>query len=107
MHAKLHEAEHYYDGNRVRAMQSVSQAIHHLGATGPLGFGGSSSLAGISGAGNLPQGQSDGILRDAIHKLRGVEGQLGGSVGGAAHHAQARVSVAQAIHHLEVALRIR
>ena len=107
VHSKLQQADHDYDGNRVRAMESVSQAIHHLGATGPLGFGGGSSLAGISGAGNLPQGQSDGILRDAIHNLRNVEGQLGTSGGGATHHAEARASVARAIHHLEVALRVR
>ena len=98
VHSKLGQADHDYAGNRVHAMHAVGQAIHHLGSSAPMGG---------SGPGNLSQGQSDGILRDALHNLRGVHSQLGGSGTNAAHHAQARASVSQAIHHLEVALRIR
>jgi hypothetical protein len=98
VHSKLGQADHDYAGNRVHAMHAVGQAIHHLGSSAPMGG---------SGPGYLPQGQSDGILRDALHNLRGVHSQLGGSGTNAAHHAQARASVSQAIHHLEVALRIR
>jgi hypothetical protein len=98
VHSKLGQADHDYDGHRVHAMHSVGQAIHHLGSSAPMGG---------SGPGNLSQGQSDGILRDALHNLRSVHSQLGGSGANAAHHAQARASVSQAIQHLEVALRIR
>lgn len=101
VHTRLGEADRDYGGNRVHAMHSVSQAIQHLGGSTPAGAFGASSL------GNLPQAQSDGILRDALHKLRNVESQLGGSAGGAPHHVQARGSVAEAIRHLEVALRVR
>jgi hypothetical protein len=85
----------------VEALRSLGQALHHLGSAAPPGVGAASSL------GNLPQSQSDGILRDSIVKLRSVEGQLGGSAGRFSHHAEARASVAHAIHQLEVALRIR
>lgn len=102
VHARLREADHDYDGNRVRAMHSIGQAIHHLGGSAPMGLAG-----GMSGLGGLAQGQSDGILRDAISRLKNVESQLGGTAGGAPHHAQARTSIGEAIHHLEVALRIR
>jgi hypothetical protein len=98
VHSKLGQADHDYDGHRVHAMHSVGQAVHHLGSSAPMGG---------SGPGNLPQSQSDGILRDALHNLRNVHGQLGGSGTNAPHHAQARASVSQAIHHLEIALRIR
>jgi hypothetical protein len=98
---KLKEADHDYRGQRVEAMQALGQALHHLGSAAPPGVGAGSSL------GSLSQAQSDGILRDAIFKLKGVEGQLSGSAGNYAHHAEARASVARAIHHLETALRIR
>jgi hypothetical protein len=99
VHSKLRQADHDYAGNRVRAMELVGHAIHQLGSSAPMAIG--------SGLGNLSQGQSDGILRDALHNLRAVHSQLGGTTGSAPHHAAARVSVAEAIQHLEVALRIR
>jgi hypothetical protein len=101
VHARLQEADHDYQGHRVEALHSLNQALHHLGSAAPPGLGGTLSL------GNLPQQQSDGILRDAIVKLKSVESQLGGSANRFSHHAEARASVAHAIRQLDVALRIR
>ncbi len=98
VHTKLQEADHDYNGQRVQALHRVNEALHILGGSAPPNVAAAASL------GNLSQGQSDGILRDSIHKLRVVEGHLGSS---APHHHQARIAVGEAIHHLEVALRIR
>ena len=101
VHAKLQEADRDYDGHRVHAMHSLAQALHHLGSSPPSGMGTASSL------GNLPQARSDGILRDALVKLRNVESQFGGTASNAPHHVQARSELTQAIHHLDIALTIR
>ena len=79
-HTKLQEADHDYQGNRVRALHHVHQALQHLGSSAPMGVGSSVSL------GNMPQAQSDGILRDSLQKLRTAESQLGSRSNAAAHH---------------------
>jgi hypothetical protein len=101
VHHKLREADHDYQGHRVQALHHVNQAIEHLGSSVPMGLG-----SGMS-HGNMPQAQSDGILRDSLHKLRTAESQLASGSNAAAHHARARTSLGQAIRELEVALRIR
>lgn len=98
VHTRLAEADHDYNGHRVQAMHEVRRALEHLGGSNPGGIGGGSSL------GNMPQSQSDGVLRDSLLKLKVVHGQL--ASGAAPHHAQARVAVAEAIRHLEGALRV-
>jgi hypothetical protein len=100
-HAKLREADHDYDGHRVRAMEHVSSAIRHLHPALELG----SFFA--PGLGNLPQGQSDQILRDSLVKLRLAEGSLPAGAGRLAHHNSTRTSVTEAIDELELALRTR
>jgi hypothetical protein len=99
VHSKLQRANADYNGQRLHAMDSLSQALHHLGTSAPASLG--------SVGGNMVQTQSDGVLREAIGHLRNVETRLGGMTTNAPHHAQARASVSQAIHHLELALRIR
>ncbi len=99
VHARLQEVDHDYEGHRVEAMNSLGQALGHLGSSAPPGVG-----AGLS-LGNLPRTQSDGILRDAIVQLRIVEGQLDGSAGQCSAPRPGPASISQAIHHLAVALR--
>jgi len=100
VHMKLQQADHDYDGNRLRALHSVGEALHHLNS---LATGGGVG----SGAGNLPKAQSDAILNEAISKLRIVQNRLGGQASSAPHFARALEEVRQAIRHLEAALRIR
>jgi hypothetical protein len=101
VHVKLQEADRDYQGHRVRALHHVSEALHHLGSSAPAGLGSGSSL------GNLPQAQSDEILRDSLQKLRNAEGQLGMQSSGAPHRSRARSALGQAVRELEFALRIR
>jgi hypothetical protein len=96
---KLQQSDADYNGQREHAMQSVSQALHHLGVSAPATTG--------SIGGNTAQTQSDGTLREALKQLRSVETRLGGPAFNAPQHAEARASVSQAIHHLEAALKIQ
>ncbi len=107
VHGKLREADHDYQGHRVRAMHHVGEALQHLGSSAPAGLGSVTSLGSGMGFGNLPQTQSDGVLRDSLQKVRTVESQLGSRSNAAAHHSRARASLGQAIRELETALRIR
>ena len=56
VHKKLQEADHDYQGHRVKAMGHVSQALHHLGSSDPAGFGSGVSL------GNLASISTEGFL---------------------------------------------
>jgi hypothetical protein len=98
VHSRLQQADGDYHGQRVQAMNSLSRALGHLGTSAP---------ATSNASGNMAQGQSDGILREAIGQLRGVETRLGGLTTNAPHHARAQTSVSEAIGHLEAALRVR
>ena len=91
-----------YQGHRVRAMNHIASAIRHLGS--PMGMGYASDY---SGGGNLPQAQSNQILRDAIFRLSQTQASLGPGMTAAAHHHHAHASITEAIRELEVALRIR
>ncbi len=101
VHTRLQEADHDYQGHRVQALHHVNQALGHLGSSAAMGLGSSVGL------GDMPQSQSDGILRDSLHKLRTIEGHLGSPSNAAAHHARAWNSLIEAIRQLEFALRIR
>jgi hypothetical protein len=100
-HAKLQQADHDYQGHRARAANYIVSALRHLGATSMPG----SSI--VPGRGQLPQAQSDGMLRDALFRLNTVENQLATRTNAAAHHVGARTSVGAAIRELNVALAIR
>ncbi len=101
VHTKLRGADHDYQGHRVRAMTHVAAAIRHLHPTAAL----NTNVA--AGQGNLPQAQSDQILRDALVHLNTAETSLGSGTNAATHHHSARTSVAEAIHELNTALTIR
>ena len=104
VHAKLRTADADDDGHRVRAMNHIETAIQHMGSTSGLnmGLGG-----GFGGGGRMPQAESDRILHDAIFQLRQTQSSLRTGQNTAAHHRNAHASVNEAIHQLEVALKIR
>ena len=109
-HTKLREADADYQGHRMRSMEHIVSAIHRLESTGGLnGGGGMVGYGGMGGfgGGNMPQGQSDQLLRDALVHLRQTQGMLGTGTTAAEHHLNAHVSISEAIHELEVALRVR
>jgi hypothetical protein len=109
VHSKLHRADADYQGHRVRAMEHIESAIHHLGSTSGLNMGlGGGDKADIGlGGGHVAQAESDQILRDAIFHLSQMQGSLGNGSNSAAHHRNAHTSVTEAIHELRVALEIR
>ncbi len=106
IHAKLRSADADYDGHRVRAMNHIETAIHHVGSTSSLNVGFGGGYNGLGG-GHMPQGESDQILRDSIFSLRQTQSSLGTGTNAAAHHRNAHASINEAIHQLEVALKIR
>jgi hypothetical protein len=100
VHKRLTEADHDYQGHRVKAMQHVASALEHLGAPAigaNLGYS----------WGNLPQEQSDRLLRDSLVQLNQAEKALRSGTNLAAHHESARTSVAEAIRELHSALAVR
>jgi hypothetical protein len=102
VHAKLREADHDYQGHRMRAMDHVASALEHLGSpafNSDFGHGYS--------AGNLPQAKSDEILRNALIHLKTAESELATGANRAAHHGNARAKVAEAIGELHIALNVR
>jgi hypothetical protein len=105
VHSKLRSADADYDGHRVRAMNHIETAIHHMGSTSGLGMG--LGGGGFGGSGHMPQGESDQILRDSIFQLRQAQSSLGTGTNAAAHHRNAHTSINEAIQQLEVALKVR
>ena len=102
VHARLREADHDYQGHRMRAMNHVASALEHLGSPAfNAEFGQSFGL------GNLPQSKSDEILRNALVHLKTVENELTRGTNHAEHHGSARAKVAEAIGELHIALNIR
>jgi hypothetical protein len=108
--AKLREADADYQGHRMRSMEHVVSAIHRLdsalGHNGGGGMGGFGGMVG-SGSGNLPQGQSDRLMRDALVHLRQTQSMLGTGTTAAEHHRDAHASVTEAIREVEIALKNR
>jgi hypothetical protein len=113
VHSKLGNADADYNGHRVRAMSHIETAIHHMGSTSGLGMGLGGGFTGTGGGltgmggGHMSQGQSDQILRDGIFQLRQAQSSLGTGTNAAAHHRNAHTSINEAIHELEVALKVR
>jgi hypothetical protein len=97
---KMREADHDYAGHRVEAMRHAARALEHLG--GSHAFDGQVR----SSAGNLPQAQSDRLLREAEGHLRFVESSLSSRTNSLEHHHNARTSVGEAMRELRIALRI-
>jgi hypothetical protein len=98
---KLSKADHDYAGHRVQAMHHVAHALGQL--TGSTAF---NEAIGYS-AGNLPQAESDRLLREAEGHLNFIERTLSTRTNALEHHHTARTSVAEAIHELRTALAIR
>ncbi len=109
VHTRLRGADADYDGHRVRAMGHIATAIHHLDTTSGVSIGmvdGFSRGMGFGG-GNMPQAESDGILRDAEYQLNKTLAALPTGINAAAHHQSAHLSVTGAIHEFQTALKIR
>ena len=70
-HSRLNEADHDYDGHRVRSMEHIAGALRDLGSSTPVGS------VSLSSAGNLSQSRSDEILRTALFQLKNTETSLG------------------------------
>ena len=98
---KLSKADHDYAGHRVRAMRHVARALDQL--TGSYLFNENMG----AGNGNLPQVESDRLLREAEGHLNTIENTLRTRTNGLEHHQSARTSVAEAIRELRIALTIR
>jgi hypothetical protein len=109
-HTKLREADADYQGHRMRSMEHIVSAIHRLesssGVNGGGGIGGYGGMGGFGGS-TLPQGQSDRLMRDALVHLRQTQGMLGTGSTAAEHHRDAHAAITEAIHEVEVALRVR
>jgi hypothetical protein len=93
-YSTLANADHDYQGHRVRAMNHIHGALRNLGMSATtlnemgigqnagVGLAGAASNAG--GAGRLPQAQSDSALRQAIGYLRNAQMHVNnGGLGGA------------------------
>ncbi len=109
VHARLHRADADYDGHRVRAMNHIATAIRHLGSASgaTAGWDGGYNIGAGLGGGHMPQAESDQILHNAIFQLNQTQGSLGTGTTAAAHHHNAHTSINEAIHELQVALKIR
>jgi hypothetical protein len=112
----LNQADHDYQGHRVRAIHHVGAAIHSLQPGAGSGNPANAALA-LNGNGNLnaagagqnnrmPQATSDAHLRKALQSLSSVHNHLTGN-GSTQHHARARNSVQMAMQELNLALNIR
>jgi hypothetical protein len=99
-YSKMSRADHDYGGHRIRSMEHVAGALEHLGAISPI-----SGIA-LASQGNLPQAQSDQLLREAEFHLKNVLNTIGTGKNTLSHHHNARASVEAAIRELHVALRI-
>jgi hypothetical protein len=99
-YSKMSRADHDYGGHRIRSMEHVAGALEHLGAISPM------SGVALASQGNLPQAQSDQLLREAEFHLKNVLNTIGTGKNTFSHHHNARASVEAAIRELHVALRI-
>jgi hypothetical protein len=112
----LAQAQHDYQGHRVRAIHQIGNAIRTLepASVRRNQANAASSIANIgnangTGAGNknrMPQATSDGHLQTALQRLNTIENQLT-NFGSTSHHARARLDVQKAIQELNLALNIR
>jgi hypothetical protein len=101
VHAMLHKTDANCQGLRANAINHVADATRHLGENTLVQTGYE------YGRGNMSQSKSDRMLGDAMFQLHQIEGSLGTGSNTLAQHGHARTSVAEAIHQLEIARRIR
>jgi hypothetical protein len=120
----LTQADHDYNGHRVRAIHQLQLAAHSMnpnrgggggagnagGAAGNRGAGrgngGGARGAARTGANKMPQAQSDQHLQQALQRLGTIENQLA-NVGTNQGHATAMQHVRMAMGELRTALNIR
>jgi hypothetical protein len=106
----LSQADHDYQGHRVKALNHVGTAIRHLEPAAvrrnqPNPAAALNTGQGAGGKNLMPQATSDTHLRKALQTLNNVQGHLSG--GTTTNHARARTSVQNAIRELNVALNVR
>jgi hypothetical protein len=95
----LKQADHDYQGHRVKAIQQIHMAVKALG--------GKHRHAKIpAGSGKLPQNVSDGLLQKAVQQLIAVQTMLANSVG-PGNRPAAGIAIHNAITELQTALKIR
>ena len=106
-HHLLHEANHDYDGHRVRAAEDLHQAIKTLEATVPHHKQAAhpAKTTAKQPAVHEDQAKSDAQLREARKILKVVEAQLAAS--GELHHQKALVDVAKSVEQIDLALKVR
>jgi hypothetical protein len=100
--ALLAKADHDYQGHRVKAMKQVHAAIHALKVGGKAP---KNPFKGPKGGGNLPQDQSDALLKQAMNQITAVQTQLANVQDPRATTATA--DLATAVTELQTALKIK
>jgi hypothetical protein len=96
----LKQADHDYQGHRVKAIQQIHLALKALAP-------GKHAHAKLpSGNGKLPQDVSDGLLKKAIQQLNTVQAALANSTG-PGNRPAAVTAIQNAITELQTALKIR
>ena len=97
----LQTADHDYQGHRIRALDHVSLALQELGA--PTFF----SPRPSPNAGELPQAQSDQVLRSALVQMNSAKSLLGSGTTASSNQSRARGLVIKAIQEINTALAVR
>jgi hypothetical protein len=95
------QADHDYKGHRVKAMHKVHAAVVAL----RNGAKGGKNPVKIVKGGNLPQAESDALLKKAMDQITSVQGQLASVQDGRA--STAVVELKAAVEELKTALAIR
>jgi hypothetical protein len=96
----LKQADHDYQGHRVKAIQQIHVAIKALAP------GKHRHVKAPSGNGKLPQNVSDGLLQKGIQQLNAAQTALANSVG-PGNRPAAAAAIQNAIAELQTALKIR
>jgi hypothetical protein len=100
--ALLKQADHDYKGHRVKAMHQIHHAIH------VLQYGAKKAknpFKAPSGTGNLPQDQSDALLKKAQGQVSAIQANLSSVQDPRA--AKAVVHLQESLKQLDTALKIR
>jgi hypothetical protein len=97
----LKQADHDYQGHRVKAIHHVHNAVKALLPPGKHAHG-----KIPSGGGKLPQNVSDGLLQKAIQQLTATQALIANTPG-PGNRPAAVVAVQSAIAELQTALKIR
>jgi hypothetical protein len=101
--ALLAQANHDYEGHRVKAMEHLHKSIHHLHKDTNSKFKSGKVTEGVGGEN---QAVSDAQLKKAVNTLKVIQGQLN-SLPTTPHRTSANEHLTEAISHLNTALTIR